>query len=568
MRSAPSPAAAESTVCGLQPTSSPMCGAGRQPRSSPHIGDHGQLHSTSSRSKYRCALALKPTPSMRYRRPRTDMAAAWHACACSSAGEVAAAAAADTATIIAAVAIAAVAAAVTVAAVAAATAASACGKVQLCRAQAARAARRGGARAGSSGGARERFTRRCARGSACARRVTCAAARRFAAGRGPWLVLTLSAFARPHAQVRERHLRPRPRCHRAASQVVGAAPPVRPPSGGATGGEFGALPLDPQVRAIHPCSSGCRAARSPRALVLTQPAPTTGACGVRRLPSKRHAAADSRRSFRQRAPECGARAAPRPPNPSMLCAGVSVDLLRRVARAPSPLLCALRRVAAPRAHVSAALCSGGVTSAGAWPNAVRVRRRRHDPRCCEPARGCVASRALLSTALCAVPRWPRYALTCVFPCAQAPIVGAAVTRVQWRNHAPALPTAASACTTTCAITQCACLVARQAQRRTRHALRYDYLPFERARSRLRPPMRCCVMLIDPPTHRLAAPAASEPLITPHLPPCMSSLCRSVAPEAGGGCEGCWGGHRAAQWPHWRPDPADRLIFSVPDCRVG
>jgi len=234
--------------------------------------------------------------------------------------------------------------------------------------------------------------------------------------------------------------------------------------------------------------------------------------GCRR--SATHAAADSRRSFRQRAPECGARAAPRPPNPSMLCAGVSVDLLRRVARAPSPLLCALRRVAAPRAHVSAALCSGGVTSAGAWPNAVRVRRRRHDPRCCEPARGCVASRALLSTALCAVPRWPRYALTCVFPCAQAPIVGAAVTRVQWRNHAPALPTAASACTTTCAITQCACLVARQAQRRTRHAL------------------------------------------------------RSVAPEAGGGCEGCWGGHRAAQWPHWRPDPADRLIFSVPDCRVG
>ena len=270
-----------------------------------------------------------------------------------------------------------------------------------------------------------------------------------------------------------------------------------------------------------------------------------------------------------------ARGATAPPDPSMLYAGVSVDLLRRVARAPPPLLCALRRVAAPRAHASAALCSGGVTSAGAWPNAVRVRRRRHDPRCCEPARGCVASRALLSTALCAVPRWPRYALTCVFPCAQAPIVGAAVTRVQWRNHAPALPTAASACTT-CDCNHTVRLLGGEASAAAHAACAQVRLFAVRTRPvspppAQYPPMRCCVMLIDrfdPPTHRLAAPVASEPLITPHLPPCMSSLCRSVAPEAGGGCEGCWGGHRAAQWPHWRPDPADRLIFSVPNCRVG
>eukprot|EP00966_Prymnesium_polylepis_P186803 4330120-Prymnesium_polylepis.1 len=44
--------------------------------------------------------------------------------------------------------------------------------------------------------------------------------------------------------------------------------------------------------------------------------------------------------------------------------------------------------------------------------------------------------------------------------------------------------------TTCAITRCAGVVARRAQRRTRHALRYDVLPFERTRSRLRPPILC------------------------------------------------------------------------------
>eukprot|EP00966_Prymnesium_polylepis_P064712 1501188-Prymnesium_polylepis.1 len=82
-------------------------------------------------------------------------------------------------------------------------------------------------------------------------------------------------------------------------------------------------------------------------------------------------------------------------------------------------------------------------------------RRRHDPRCCVPARGCVVSRALLSAALCAVPRWPRYALTCAPPCAQAPIVGAAATRIQWRNGA---------------FTRCVCLVARRAQRCTWHGL--------------------------------------------------------------------------------------------------
>ena len=228
--------------------------------------------------------------------------------------------------------------------------------------------------------------------------------------------------------------------------------------------------------------------------------------GCRR--SATHAAADSRRSFRQRAPECGARAAPRPPNPSMLCAGVSVDLLRRVARAPPPLLCALRRarrtarsrqcrpVLRCRPLVSHPPALGPTRCARAPPTP--------RPRCFVPARGCVASRALLSAALRAVPRWPRYALTVTPLCAQAPTVGVAAARTQWRYHTPALLTAVSACATTCAITWCAGVVARRAQRRTRHALRYDSLPFERARSRLRPPILCCDMLIDPPTHRLAA----------------------------------------------------------------
>ena len=406
-----------------------MCGAGRQPRSSPHIGDHGQLHSTSSRSKYRCALALKPTPSMRYRRPRTDMAAAWHACACSSAGEVAAAAAADTATIIAAVAIAAVAAAVTVAAVAAATAASACGKVQLCRAQAARAARRGGARAGSSGGARERFTRRCARGSACARRVTCAAARRFAAGRGPWLVLTLSAFARPHAQVRERHLRPRPRCHRAASraasQVVGAAPPVRPPTGGATGGEFGALPLDPQVRATPPQAVGATRpvahvrlfSRSPlRALVRA-------AVAGRRLSAANAAVGAASVNV----PPYAVRARRRhlPPHPphgmSVLERGCVAARARRRRSARYALL------AARRAHASAALCSG---SDRRCPLRRRVPQRGarappplHPPLlvCAGVWFRCLARTFVRCLARCVVLATPR-THACA-PCAQAPTAG-------------------------------------------------------------------------------------------------------------------------------------------------
>ena len=242
--------------------------------------------------------------------------------------------------------------------------------------------------------------------------------------------------------------------------------------------------------------------------------------GCRR--SATHAAADSRRSFRQRAPECGARAAPRPPHPSMLCAGVSVDLLRRVARAPPPLLCALRRarrttrsrqcrpVLRCRPLVSPPPALGPTRCARAPPTP--------RPRCFVPARGCVASRALLSAALRAVPRWPRYALMFTPLCAQAPIVGAAAARTQWRDHTPALLTAVSACATTCAITRCAGVVARRAQRRTRHALRYDSLPFERARSRLRPPILCCDMLIDPPTHRLAA---TRSIRTPHNTPLTS-----------------------------------------------
>eukprot|EP00966_Prymnesium_polylepis_P012760 293411-Prymnesium_polylepis.1 len=74
---------------------------------------------------------------------------------------------------------------------------------------------------------------------------------------------------------------------RTAVQFVGAAPSIQPPSGSA----IGAVPLDPQVRAAptHRSASGCHVAHcSPRTLILTQPAPSAGACGARRLPSKRH----------------------------------------------------------------------------------------------------------------------------------------------------------------------------------------------------------------------------------------------------------------------------------------
>ena len=143
-----------------------------------------------------------------------------------------------------------------------------------------------------------------------------------------------------------------------------------------------------------------------------------------------------------RAPECGERAAPRPPHPSMLCAGVSVDLLRRVARAPSPLLCALRRARrAARSHqchpvlrcrpsVSPPPARGPTRCARAAATTTRATL------CCVPVRGCVASRALLSADLCAVLRWPRYALMSAPPCAQAPIVGAAAARISMAQPRP------------------------------------------------------------------------------------------------------------------------------------
>ena len=124
---------------------------------------------------------------------------------------------------------------------------------------------------------------------------------------------------------------------------------------------------------------------------------------------------------------------------------------------------------------------------------------------------------------------------------------------QWRNPAPALPTAASACATTCAITRCACLVARRAQRRTRHALRYECLPFERARSRLRPPMlavECSLTLLLAGFGLAARPSRS--IRTPHNTPLTSLhvLIVQVGATRRGWrmCEGCWGRHRAAQWP--------------------
>ena len=99
--------------------------------------------------------------------------------------EVAAAVAADITTITASVAIAAIATAVTVAARRSHHRRVGVQRGSVAGARAAWAARRGGARAGSSGGAQQCFTRRYARDSACARRVTRAAARSFAARPGP-----------------------------------------------------------------------------------------------------------------------------------------------------------------------------------------------------------------------------------------------------------------------------------------------------------------------------------------------------------------------------------------------
>ena len=94
---------------------------------------------------------------------------------------------------------------------------------------------------------------------------------------------------------------------------------------------------------------------------------------------------------------------------------------------------------APRDHTSATLCSGADHRCHlrrlVWPSAVRMRRRPHTVYCV-PVRGCVASRALLSTALCAVLRWPRYAFMSAPPCAQAPIVGAAAARISMAQPRP------------------------------------------------------------------------------------------------------------------------------------
>ena len=187
VRLAPSPAATKTTGWWVGVQSSPMCGAGRQPRSSPHIGGHGCHFGRSLVVVLRCALILKPMRARQLTRlrHRTDATAAWHARACSLCAR------------------------------------GCCDRgrghrhdhrlrrdrprrhPRHCRsrrthhrrvgvrrssvagARAARAARRGGARAGDSSGARVCFTRRCARGSACARRVTRAAARSFAARRRP-----------------------------------------------------------------------------------------------------------------------------------------------------------------------------------------------------------------------------------------------------------------------------------------------------------------------------------------------------------------------------------------------
>eukprot|EP00966_Prymnesium_polylepis_P190558 4416409-Prymnesium_polylepis.1 len=54
-----------------------------------------------------------------------------------------------------------------------------------------------------------------------------------------------------------------------------------------------------------------------------------------------------------------------------------------------------------------------------------VRAPPQAPRCCVPAHGCVASRAILAATLHAASCWPRHALTVATPCAQAPTVGAA-----------------------------------------------------------------------------------------------------------------------------------------------
>ena len=132
------------------------------------------------------------------------------------------------------------------------------------------------------------------------------------------------------------------------------------------------------ARRAHRSASRCHVTHSPRTLILTQPAPSAGACGVRRLPSKRH--------------PCSSRQSAQlpPARPRMRCA--------RGATAPPPLdavcwcergLVASRRARAAAAALRAAACSPhraltpvppcaqvptiGVTSAGAWPNTVRAR---------------------------------------------------------------------------------------------------------------------------------------------------------------------------------------------------
>jgi hypothetical protein len=140
-----------------------------------------------------------------------------------------------------------------------------------------------------------------ARGSVRARHADCAAVRtappcaalRLALQGLPTprpTVADSSAFARARVQVRERQLCSPGRiaAARTAAQIVGAAPFTKPQSGGAIGGEFGAVARSAGVRRAHRSASGCRAAHGPRALFLTHPAPGAGACGSRRPPSKRH----------------------------------------------------------------------------------------------------------------------------------------------------------------------------------------------------------------------------------------------------------------------------------------
>ena len=287
-------------------------------------------------------------------------------------------------------------------------------------------------------------------------------------------------------------LPPRRRARRLTGRWRNAA--HRPPSGSAIGGEFGALPLDPQVRATPPQAVGAARpvahvrlfSRSPlRALVRA-------AVAGRRLSAANAAVGAASVNV----PPYAVRARRRhlPPHPphgmSVLERGCVAARARRRRSARYALL------AARRAHASAALCSG---SDRRCPLRRRVPQRGarappplHPPLlvCAGVWFRCLARTFVRCLARCVVLATPR-THACA-PCAQAPTAGGRGGAHPMAQPRPSVATrpasAVRLCATTRAITPCVSVAARRVRRHTRHSLRYGSLPFERARPRIRPPM--------------------------------------------------------------------------------